>query len=60
MASDDTDKHPVTWTTAIVAAVLVFLAMRFAAGFDTWLSVAAGLAIGAIAVAMRRRMMSQK
>jgi hypothetical protein len=60
MGSDDTDKQPVTWTTAIIAAVLVFLAVRYAAGFDTWLSVGAGLAVGAIAIVMRRRMMSQK
>ncbi len=60
MGSDDTDKQPVTCSTAIIAAVLVFLAVRFAAGFDTWLSVACGLAVGAIAVVMRRRMMSQK
>jgi hypothetical protein len=59
MGSDDTDKKPITWTTAIVAAVLVFLALKYAGGIDTGLSIGAGLAIGAVAVLLRRRQMSR-
>lgn len=60
MTKDAAENKPVTWATIIIAAFLMFLALRFAGGFDLALSLTAGLALGVIAFIVRRRMLARQ
>lgn len=53
MTVEDTQKQPVTWTTTIVAGVLAFLAVNFAAGFALVPSIVFGGIVTAVAIAAR-------
>ncbi|MGR3659826.1 MAG: hypothetical protein ACU0CA_01385 [Paracoccaceae bacterium] len=59
MTKDAVTDQPVTWATIVIAALLMFLALRFAAGFDLGLSIIAGLALGTIAYVVRRKMLAR-